>query len=91
MNNFGYSNSCLSLGFNGSHPGQNWLGLLRRRRRELLRFVGYESIAEDLEQPRLALPASAAESIDRRAYIDIDETASSKRLDPRFSFNHFRD
>ena len=41
----------------------------------LLRFKGYERVAKDLEQPRLAFAAGAAEGIDRRAYTDIDDTA----------------
>lgn len=48
----------------------------------LRRFARQKSIAIDLEQPRLALAASAAEGIDRRADLDIEETAFSQHLPP---------
>jgi len=48
----------------------------------LRRFARQESIAIDLKQPRLALAASAAEGIDRRADLNIDETAFFQHLPP---------
>ena len=49
--------------------------MLFRTSTRLFRLVGNECVAEDLEQSRLALPASATESVNRRTYINVYETA----------------
>ena len=61
---------------NGCHSGERGHSAWSRSRNriELFRLMRYERIAEDLEQPRLALPTSLPEGINRRAYIDIYET-----------------
>ena len=41
-----------------------------------------KGVAEHFEQPRLALAASAAEGVNRRADPDIDETALLKHMPP---------
>jgi hypothetical protein len=44
--------------------------------------VCQKGVAEHFEQPRLALAASAAEGVNRRADPDIDETALLKHMPP---------
>ena len=46
------------------------------------RFSREKRVAEDLEQPRLALPASAPEGVDRGADFDLNETAFFQYLLP---------
>ena len=46
------------------------------------RFSREIRVAEDLEQPRLALPASSPEGVDRRADFDLNETAFFQYLLP---------
>src|ERR1700730_7787105 len=44
--------------------------------------MGYERIAIDFKQTRLALPARAAEGVNRRTDLDLNETALLKHLPP---------
>ena len=53
-----------------------------RNRIELLRLMGYERIAKDLEQPRLALATGTTERINRRTDGDLDEPAFLQHLPP---------
>jgi hypothetical protein len=39
------------------------------------RFMGYERIAVDFKQTRLALPTGITERVNRWAYVDVNETA----------------
>src|SRR5262245_41136265 len=48
--------------------------MMFRTSTRLFRLVGNECVAEDLEQSRLALPASATEGVNGRTYIDVYET-----------------
>lgn len=48
----------------------------------LLRLPRYERVAEDLKQPRLALPTGTAERIDRRADVDLAEPAFLQHTPP---------
>lgn len=46
------------------------------------RFSREKRVAEDLEQPRLALPASTPEGVDRGADFDLNETGFLQYLLP---------
>jgi hypothetical protein len=66
-------------------PGWTWARDRERVRApviRLFRFVCQEGVAEDLEQPSLALPAGATERVNRRTDLNIDETAFLKHLPP---------
>jgi hypothetical protein len=61
---------------NGSATAANrFLMVLARLSRE-------KGVVEDLEQSRLALPASATEGVDRRADLDLNEPAFFQQMPP---------
>jgi hypothetical protein len=62
----------------GDAPG--WGSLPNPRR--LQRLASCECIAEDLEQPRLALPTGTAEGVNRRADVDLNEPAVFQHASP---------
>jgi len=49
---------------------------------KLRRLVSYEGVTEDLKQPRLTLPASAAERVNRGADVDLNEPAFFQHTPP---------
>src|SRR4029077_12900918 len=57
-----------------SAPKLRPFGLLQGVAARLLRFMGQKRVAIDLKQTRLALSTRAAEGVNRRAYVDVDET-----------------